>query len=100
MSHSLPPLLPDQASPSAHRPPWLIAFDHSFVVMPLVTITTLVLLAVRASMHLGHWPQPWIDDPKFIAPHDPLLMLFYWLVLPGLLWSMAGIMMVPQLTVL
>lgn len=40
------------------------------VLTPLAPLVALYLMAHRASVLLGHWPIPMINDPKFIFPDD------------------------------
>ena len=49
---------------------WLLA------TAPLAVVTGLYILSWGASVVLGHWPRPWIDDPKLIAG-GPLYDLLY-----------------------
>jgi hypothetical protein len=75
-----------------------VALHWSFALAPLLTSACLYLLSWRAALLLGHWPQPSLDDPKFIAPNDALMDLLYGAVLPLLLWSMVALITFPLLT--
>lgn len=50
---------------------WLLFSVHSLCALcPIVWVGTLWALSARASAHIGHFPRPSLDDPKWIAPHD------------------------------
>lgn len=44
---------------------------------PLLAVACLTLFAWRGSLLVGHWPVPWVDDPKDLANADPLSAVFY-----------------------
>jgi len=49
----------------------LIAVLHYLItVSPLLLSASMYALAWRAARLLGHWPRPYLDDPKFAVPAD------------------------------
>ena len=48
-------------APRTSRTAWLIA------LLPVLWVVALRLLAERARWRLGHWPQPYEDDPKHLG---------------------------------
>src|SRR5207248_481910 len=49
----------------------LLAFSWFLVLLVLYTFSW------RVQAVIGHWPQPYVDDPKFVAPDDWLSDLLY-----------------------
>ncbi len=78
--------------------PWVPRYLHyAFTAAPLSAIAALNLLAWRAAVKLGHWPVPWQDDPKCIAPNDVLFQVLYPSVMLLLLGAAASIFFFPLL---
>lgn len=70
------------------RPPLLLTGVFlAAILAPLSILGAAYALSVRAWMVLGSWPRPWLDDPKFIAPHDPAMTVLQGLVLGTLVWA-------------
>ena len=40
---------------------------YAFTAAPLAAIAAINLLAWRASVKLGHWPVPWLEDPNILS---------------------------------
>lgn len=79
------------------RPRVLTSVYLVALLAPLTALGTAYALSIRSWMVLGSWPRPWLDDPKFIAPHDPVTAVLYWLVLAALLWSFVSLLVVAVL---
>lgn len=92
-------------SPTASPPPvpWRgrgLRFLHrAFALAPLAVAVTLYALSGLAALHIGHWPRPWVDDPRGIAPGCGACDALHALVLPLLGWSVLGLLFFPALTV-
>jgi hypothetical protein len=54
----------------------VIALHWLLAAAPLAIVTALYVLSWRGLAVLGHWPRPWIDDPKLVAG-GPLYDLLY-----------------------
>ncbi|KAB8143485.1 hypothetical protein F8S13_10795 [Chloroflexia bacterium SDU3-3] len=76
----------------------IIALHHSFALAPLLVIGCLYVFSWRAAFLIGHWPQPSIDDPKFIAPDCRICDALYMLTLPLLLWPFIALVAFPFLS--
>jgi hypothetical protein len=71
----------DPADPRTYRSPESDArlargFTVSIAILslpPLLFIASLHLARVAARVSIGHWPQPYIDDPKGIPETEPFL---------------------------
>src|SRR4051812_47065413 len=55
----------------------LVVLEHLLAFVPLVTVLMLHLLSWRATFDIGHWPQPTLDDPKFIVTGDPVYEMLF-----------------------
>lgn len=92
-------------SPVASPPPapWrrrtLKVLHHAFALAPLALVASLYALSWLAALRVGHWPRPWVDDPKEIAPGCGACDALHGLVLPFLGWSVLGLLFFPALTV-
>jgi hypothetical protein len=80
-----------------HLLSWVQAF---FAAAPLLFISLTYLFSAYAALHLGHWPQPLIDDPKFIASDDLLMDLLYFNVPIFLIVAFCSVVVFPLLTLL
>jgi len=72
---------------------------HAFALAPLAAVATLYASSWLAALRIGHWPRPWVDDPKEIAPGCGACDALYGLVLPFLGWSVLGLLFFPVLSV-
>lgn len=91
LSTAQPPLLDTQL----HRR--LVILCCLLASTPSLTITCLYALSWRATLFLGSWPQPSVNDPKYIAPDDPLMSLLYTSVFPLLACTFVSVFTLPAL---
>ena len=95
---TLPPR-PSASAPTALRAA-LIGAQLALALAPALLLAALYGLAWRAAFWLGRWPEPWVDDPKFIAMDDWLMDGLYALVEPALFTSLVGLAVFPLLSYL
>lgn len=78
----------------------LLGLQAFAAAAPLLFIAVLYLFSGYAALHLGHWPQPSIDDPKFIASGDLLMDLLYSSVPVFLFAALCSLVVFPLSTLL
>lgn len=77
----------------------LVMLHHLFALAPLLILVNLYLFSWRATTLIGHWPQPFRDDPQFIVYDDILSEQLYLLVNPLFFWALVGFVALPVLTI-
>src|SRR5436190_22714981 len=76
----------------------LVALYTSFALAPLLTIVCLFVMSSYMALSIGHWPQPYADDPAYAAPGFISDILHYAVALI-LFWGVAGLITLPILWV-
>ena len=83
--------------------PWrrhtLRVLHHASALVPLAAVATLYAFSWLVALRIGHWPRPWVDDPKSVAPGCGACDVLHGLVLPFLGWSVLGLFFFPVLSV-
>jgi hypothetical protein len=77
----------------------LLLLHHLLAFAPSLLIAWIYALAWRASILLGHWPRPKIDDPKFAIPADRLFDILYYPSSFVFVWFAVSLIVFPLLTV-
>jgi len=72
---------------------------HALAPAPLAAVAALYASSLLAALRIGHWPRPWVDDPKEVAPGCGACDALLGLVLPLLAWSALGLVLFPALAV-
>jgi hypothetical protein len=91
---------PPSAKLSAWGRPALLILHHALAIVPWLPTVGLWAMSWIATLHIGHWPQPWLDDPKFIVSGDPLYDLLYEAIGPLMLASCGSLLPFLLLTAL
>jgi hypothetical protein len=79
---------------------FLLGAQALFAAAPSLFMAVLYLFSGYAALLLGHWPQPYIDDPKFIASDDLLMDLLYFNVPIFSVAALCSLVVFPLLTLL
>jgi hypothetical protein len=76
----------------------LVGLHHYLGFAPILLLAELYLFSWWVMPFIGHWPEPSVDDPKFVAMGNWLADTFYFFVEPFLLSVILAIIGFPVLT--
>lgn len=91
--------VPANPTASAWRSP-LVRAHLLAATAPLQALAALNLFSLRAARHLGRWPRPLLDDPKFIGPGDGLMGALYALSGWMIAWGVVSLAVFPVLLII